>query len=381
MSQRNTIVNLAAFSLLSGLASAASEPTLAAPGAPANNTSVNDYERLDRDLERLQAALATQSSGGVNLGYLLRSSYGTSGDDIFQPAPGVDLGGFRMQDAVVWFNGRIGDYEVFIRADGSDATDWPFPTIASGTPGSLMLRDAWARTTLTDGVSLYFGSFRCPVLNSSMLDEGKLAFIDRTRLGQMFDVYQTGAAVVADFDAFHLKLAAQNGADGVADELGIVARAEYKIGEGAKHREGALGAEGFDATIGAGYFDDGVATDVNAFVVDGYATMDAFSLHAEFMSMGEGLAGMMGLAVADEASPYSATFGYRIDDNWEVLARYQDLDDTLETTQIGGAVNYYVAGHAAKWQVNVSQVDNNNDDGMIIQVGLSLGSAFPVGAP
>jgi hypothetical protein len=365
MSQRTQLVRLAACAMLAAAAHAGGE-------------TKSDYARLSGDLETLEAALTTQETPGVDIGFLLRSSYGMSSDDIYQPAPGTDLGGFRLQDAVLWARGYVGNYEVFIRADGSDATD--FPPIAGGAPGALAVRDAWARAPLSEGVNLYFGNFRCPVLNSSMLDEGKLAFIDRTRLGQMFDVYQAGAAVVADFDAFHVKLAAQNGADGAGDELGNVARGEYKVGEGAKQREGALGAEGFDATFGLGYFDDGVADDVNAMVVDAYATMDAFSVHAELMDMGEGLATMMGLTAGEEATPFTATFGYRVTDEWEVLARFQDLDDTLETTQVGAGLNYYVQGHAAKWQVNVSQLDNDNDDGLILQIGLSLGSAFPNGA-
>lgn len=350
-----------------------------AAAAHAGGESKTDFDRLSSDLERLEAALTAQETNqGVDIGFLLRSSYGMSSDDIYQPTPGADLGGFRLQDASLWARGHIGNYEVFIRADGSDAVD--FPPIAGGAPGDLNVRDAWARAPLTDGVNLYFGNFRCPVLNSSMLDEGKLAFIDRTRLGQMFDVYQAGAAVVGDFDAFHVKLAAQNGADGSGDELGIVARGEYKLGEGAKHREGALGAEGLDATFGLGYFDDGVADDVNALVFDAYLTMDAFSLHAELMDMGEGLATMMGLTTGEEATPFTATLGYRVTDEWEVLARFQDLDDSLETTQIGAALNYYVQGHAAKWQINVSKLDNDVDDGVIVQIGLSLGSAFPNGA-
>lgn len=371
MSHEKLLIRLASCSLLGGATFAShlgDAPTL------------NDYDRLEYDLSRLEAALAPQGgAGGANVGFLLRSSYGTSGDDIYQKASGADLGGFRMQDAVVWVNGQIGDYEVFIRADGSDATD--YPPIMGGSPGPLNVRDAWARTPICEYADLYFGSFRCPVVNSSMLDEGKLAFIDRTRLGQMFDVYQTGAAVVADIEQFHIKLAAQDGADGSGDELGIVARAEYKVGDGAKHREGAYGAEGFDATIGLGYFDDGVADDVNAMVFDAYATMDAFSLHAEIVDMGDGLATMMGLTAGAEATPYSATLGYRINEEFEVLARFQDLDDDLETTQVGAGLNYYVAGHAAKWQVNVSQLDNDADDGVIVQVGLTLGSAFPNGAP
>ena len=367
MFDRPTFARSGALVLLAPFASAASEP-------------VNDFNLLERDIALLESHMESSSTSAVNLGYLLRSSYASSGDAFYEPAPGQDLGGFRMQDASLWFQGYVGGYEVFLRADASDATDWP--PIGGGQPGALNMRDAWARAPLTEGVSLYFGNFRCPVVNSGMLDEGKLLMIDRTRIGQFFDVYQAGAAVVADFDNFHVKLAAQNGGDGAADELGIVARAEYKVGEGAKHREGALGAEGFDATFGLGYFQDrGMGDDFDAYIVDAYATFDQFSLHAEVVDMGGDLATMTVGNAGDSATPYTATAGFRINDEIEVALRYQDLDDVNETTQIGGGLNYYVAGHAAKWQINVSQYDNSSDDGVLFQVGLSLGSAFPNGAP
>ncbi len=368
MFDRRLLQRASALTLLGSLALAGGDPT-------------NDYALLERDLERLQANLDASSKSSVNVGYLLRTSYATSSDVLYEPAAGQDLGGFRMQDASLWFQGYIGGYEVFLRADASDATDWP--PIGGGQPGALQMRDAWARAPIHDNVSLYFGNFRCPVVNSGMLDEGKLLMIDRTRIGQFFDVYQAGAALVADFDQFHVKLAAQNGGDGAADELGIVARAEYKVGEGAKHREGALGAEGFDATIGVGYFQDrGMGSEFDAFIGDAYMTFDQFSLHAEMVDMGGDLAAMtVGNAGGKSATPFTATLGYRIDERFELALRYQDLDDDNETTQIGAGLNYYVAGHAAKWQLNVSQYDNSTTDGLLIQVGLTLGSAFPNGAP
>ncbi len=368
MLDRHLITRASALTLLASLALAGGEPA-------------NDYTLLERDLGLLETQLNAAQSSAVNIGYLLRSSYATSSDDLYEPAAGQDLGGFRMQDASLWFQGYVGGYEVFIRADASDATDWP--PIGGGQPGAMNVRDAWAKAPITEGVNFYFGNFRCPVVNSGMLDEGKLLMIDRTRIGQFFDVYQAGAAVVADFDAFHVKLAAQNGGDGAADELGLVVRAEYKVGEGAKHREGALGAEGLDATLGLGYFEDGgMGNEFDAFIADAYATFDQFSLHAEVVDMGGDLAAMtVGNAGGESATPYTATLGYRIDEQLEVALRYQDLDDTNDTTQIGGGLNYYVAGHAAKWQLNVSQYDNSATDGLLIQVGLSLGSAFPNGAP
>jgi hypothetical protein len=215
---------------------------------------------------------------------------------------------------------------------------------------------------------------------SSQVWNGNLIMIDRTRLGQMFDVYQPGAAATFDTDRLHFKLALQNGADEVADEFGMVARGEFKLGAGAKENEGAYGTDGgTNATIGAAYFNDssqvGGEDLGTAIAVDGYAQLGHFSLHAEIVDMDEELAGNMGLsATGEDAMPFSATAGFLLPaETIELALRFQDMDDDLGTTAIGGGVNYYSHGHAAKWQLNVSQLDNDADDGMIIQLGLAVG--------
>lgn len=361
---------LGAFAALSGVSA-----------APAVSSSYG-YSALEADLARLETVLAQSNAPSSNVGYLLRSSYDMSSDDVYAVTPGSDLGGFRFQDALLWFQGQVGTFDVFLMADAADSSGYP-GLGGNSTPGQLQMKDAWARTRVAEGVNLYMGQFRCPILLSSMTSEGSLSMIDRTVLGQFFDVFQPGAALTADFGGLHLKLAAQNGADGAADELGIVARAEFKIGEGAKDREGALGAEGLDANFGVAYFKDssdvGGGNEVgSALAVDGYATLNRLSGHFEVVDVDDELGAMLGamtpVAYTDSATPYSATVGFLISDQWECVARYQDLDDDLSTTLIGGGINYYLAGHAAKWQLNVSRLDDDNDDGLLLQIGLSVGS-------
>ena len=222
---------------------------------------------------------------------------------------------------------------------------------------------------------------KCPLVASANVGYDSLIMIDRTRIGQLFSgagAYQPGAALIYDNDELHFKLAVQNGADGIIDEYGIVARGEYKIAGGSGHREGALGAdEELAATIGLGYFMDG--SDIggedfgSALALDGYATLNAFSFHGEILSTDEELA-MRALGNADEdATPYSATFGYRLQENLEAAVRYQDLDNEAETTLIGAGLNYYLRGHDAKLQFNISRFEEDDDDGMLFQIGLTVG--------
>jgi hypothetical protein len=356
------------------------------PAAGAGAPSAEEWLRLDRELDSLATSIAPQDEPGVRIGGLIRSSFDLSGDDIFALPGGEDLGGFRFQDAIVWMEGSVGDMDVRISMNaasptgaGSSNSAWP-PSDPSSGLGSFAVNDAYGRWNLNEQFRVYFGQFKCPVLMSSQVWNGNLIMIDRTRLGQMFDVYQPGAAATWDSDRLHIKAAVQNGADGAADEFGMVLRGEFKLGDGAKENEGAYGTQGgTHATIGAAYFNDGSQVGGDdlgtAIAVDGYARLGHFSLHAEIADFDEELAGNMGLAgVGDDAMPFSATAGFLLPaETIELALRYQDMDDVAGTTAIGGGVNYYSHGHAAKWQFNVSQLDDDNDDGMIIQLGLAVG--------
>lgn len=349
------------------------------PVVPGGAPKAEEWLRLDRELESLSTSLAPQDPAGVRIGGLIRTSFDLSGDDVYAPAVGQDLGGFHFQDVVVWLEGSVGDIDVRLSMDAASNTAWP-PTDPTSGLGNFVVQDAYGRWNLNESFRVYMGQFKCPVLMSSQVWQGNLIMIDRTRLGQMFDVWQPGAAATWDSGGFHVKLALQNGMDGAGDEFGMVARGEYNIGGGAKEYEGAYGSgQGTTATIGAAYFQDTTevvpGTEVgSAIAIDGYADFGGLSVHAEIADMDEELSNMMGLSGTNDAMPFSATVGYMLpSEQFELAVRYQDMDDDAETTMIGGGVNYYSAGHAAKWQFNVSQFDNNADDGMILQLGLAVG--------
>jgi hypothetical protein len=354
------------------------------PPVAGGTTENKEWLRLDREIESIAQTVEPQAETGVRIGGLVRSSFNISSDVMFEPAPGSDLGGFQFQDIVVWVEGTVGDFDVRISMNGADYsngnnTAWP-PTNPSSGAGSMVVQDAYGRWNINEAFRVYMGQFKCPVLMSSLVWQGNLIMIDRTRLGQMFDVWQPGAAVTWDSDRLHLKLAVQNGADGVTDEYGMVARGEFKIGAGANQQEGAYGNQGgTNATIGAAYFNDGSQIGGNdlgtAIAIDGYAQIGNFSVHAEIADFDEELAGNMGLSTSGaDAMPFSATVGFLLPaQTIELAARFQDMDDDAGTTAIGGGVNYYSHGHDAKWQLNVSQLDNDLDDGMIIQLGLAVG--------
>jgi hypothetical protein len=317
----------------------------------------------------------------LRVGGLLRAYYDVADDEL--SADGEDLRGLRIYDAQVWVNAEAHGFRLFVRMDAGEAD--AFPLIDGDGVGSFDLRDAYVEKALTDEVKVYLGQFKCPLVASGNVGDGNLAMVERTVIGQIFSgpgAYQPGVGVTYESGPFNGKLVLQNGADEATDGNGIVLRGEYTLGSTPGH-EGALeAAEGFNATFGAGFFQDD--SDVggedfgSAFAVDMYATMDLLSIHAEILSTDEELAAnVLGNTSGDDALLYSATLGYRFTGEWEGFVRYQDLDNDADSTLIGAGVNYYVAGHMAKWQINASQYDDDNIDGLILQAGLSLGLSQP----
>lgn len=315
----------------------------------------------------------------LRVGGLLRASLDLA-DEELSAVPGEDVQALRFEDIQLWFAATAYGYDVFVKLDAGEAT--AFPPIPDDGVQSVDLKEAWIRKAFCENVQAYVGQFKCPLFASGNVGDGNLAMIDRTRIGYLFSfpgAYQPGVAVTGDFGNFHGKIAVQNGADSKTDGLGIVVRGEYNIGAGSKAHEGALGAEGFNATIGAGYFKDdsdiGGEDFGSGIAVDAYATLNRISLHGEVLDADEELASRALGNTTEDATAFSTTLGFLLTERVEAFGRYQDLDNEADATIIGGGVNYYVAGHKAKWQLNVSQYDDDSIDGLVIQGGFSIGQS------
>jgi len=313
----------------------------------------------------------------LRVGGLLRGS-ADKADNELSAVANEDVQALRLYDAQLWFSAEMAGYEAFVKLDAGEAT--AFPPIPDDGVQTVDLRDAWVRKALAENIQIYVGQYKCPLLASGNVGDGSLAMIDRTRIGYLFSfpgAYQPGIAVMGDFGPVHLKLSVQNGADSFIDGFGIVARGEFKVGDGAKQNEGALGADGFNATFGVGYFTDdsqiagsdfgsGLAADV-------YATMDALSFHAEVLDADEELASRALGNTTEDATAYDATVGFLFSDEIEGFVRYQNLDNEVDADIIGAGANYYVSGHALKWQLNASKYEDDNIDGTVFQLGLAIG--------
>lgn len=340
-------------------------------------SETKEWSSLDRDIESLAMNQGAAASGfGVN-GYV-RSRYANSSDvDVDgNQATSDDLGGFNVDNARLVFQGSQGEYGVYISLDAAST-------------GSADLLDAYATFHIAEGVTGQMGQFRAPFLWSSLIEENHLILLDRTFNGQANSGRDQGVQVSGTFDQIGWFVALQNGQDGVADEYVWTARVQFNaLGGGTGMQEGAFGAtDETQLTVGAAYRDDGTPNDGSAFCIDATFTQGAFSAHAELVdyeddvSLSPALATSTGVitptgAVADAETPWSVTVGYMITPNaYEIVGRYEDIDDTNDSTAWALGVNRYVGGHNAKWTLQYTSTDSDNAgiEADTLALGLTVG--------
>lgn len=323
---------------------------LAASSTPCLAGSDNEWATLDSDIANLTQAVGTGPQG-VSVSGFLRTSYAMSSDI---QVGGNDLGGFGIDNARLNFSGTVGGYNVFMSAD------------AAG--GTLDLLDAHASFAFTDNIRGQIGSFRNPFLASSLLEEDAMLFWNRSGLASSWEYRDEGFMVSGNFDKLMFQIAAMNGVDGAGNDLAWVGRAAFTLMGNASTQEGAYGAtEQTSLTIGAGYFDDSATvSDATAMCIDANFCMGPISAAAEMVDYNKGMG---------DNTPWDASVSFMfVPDKWEGAFRYEDADDVDNTSLMTLGVNFYQAGHAAKWIANWSTVtsDNNATDGAdLIQIGLS----------
>jgi hypothetical protein len=76
-----------------------------------------------------------------------------------------------------------------------------------------------------------------------------------------------------------------------------------------------------------------------------------------------------------DTSPWALAASYMLDpEKYEVAIRYEMLDDVNDVKALTVGVNRYVAGHDAKWMLNVADASSDLDsqDGMAVALGLTV---------
>ena len=315
-----------------------------------------DWLSLDREIESLTSGLA-QSGSGFSLDGWIKTSYATSSDVAIAPS-GNDLGGFSMDSIRLNLNGSLGDFDVHVALEGSSDIGFGILGGVGGASGVGVI-DAYTSFSITDQVAAQVGFFRPPFLNDSLRDENEFLFIDRTVQGDVWAFRDHGVLFSFAFDQFNAWLGVQNGTDAQGDELAIMGRVEFNaMGNGASATEGAYGSGSDENSLnlGVGYYDDGQIDDGTGLSFDVDYSHGPLYAAATLADYDDGLS----TAIGGE-TPYDVTVSYMVaPDEWEVAARWEDFDDSADTTAITLGVNYYVEGHDMKWQLNYSSTDSDS---------------------
>ncbi|MCY3003174.1 MAG: porin [Planctomycetota bacterium] len=343
--------------------------TMATTPALATETS---WSTTDRDLAGLSTSL-TQGATGVSVSGFLRSSYASSSDI---QVGGDDLGGFSIDDAQIWVNGSVGDFSVVVQSEASSSSN----TIGDvGTTGALGLLDAYASWKATEQLKVQLGQFRPAFLGSSLRNENNLLFINRSALGAEYAFRDQGVQLSGAFGMINFAVYAQNGSDGAAKEMSYGFRVEATPMGTAANNEGVLGAaDNASLTVGLGYLtNDGAVSDDISLGIDAAFTMGVFGVSAEIVDLDKGATLSLpgGVGNVSDATPFNAAASFAVmPDQLELAVRYEDFDDSDNTTAITIGANWYLQGHAAKWQANYVTVaaDTSANEFDLIQVGLTV---------
>jgi len=336
---------------------------------------------LDQEISNLNTSIGSLD-GGPAIGALIRSSYLHAEDDLGLTGA-EDTGGWIFQDVDVWLAGASGDYSwrISMDLDGSAASgpgsssggDFAWE---SGQGGGAVLEDAYATWDASSNFAITWGQFKAPTTMSASIDPERMAFVDRSAIGQLFDGWQLGAMLHGGQEGFNWFVAIQNGDDGIADEYRLSGRAEFSIGghESGSLRNGGAVAGGSDELSGtAGVFfvqDDGLAGDPDDNTViglDAAGTMGPFSAHAEVASFDDDIG---------DNSPFSFALGYLLNDDWHGAVRFQDADDdAFDTSLVSVAVAWLQSDATWTFEVGSADSDDGGQDGTYAQVNLSIGAS------
>jgi hypothetical protein len=341
----------------------------------------SDWLELDSEINGLASSYAA-SQEGMGWTALLRFTYTFSSDDIATGDGGDDISGFKFEDVDMAFWGGVGNYQWRISWDMGNA----FTTF----DGSFELEDAYVMWECDEYFTTTAGNYKMRVLMSDAVDPEHQLFIDRTALGSAFDAWEPGVAVNGSQEVFHWYAGLQNSSDGQESGHRYYARAEFDLGTGAGAYEGALGAnDDLNATIGGVFYnDDDVSGDGAMWAVDGRGTVGPFGFGGEIAFVEEDLTSMLStgsdfsrlfdsslsFADDDDTTPFGAWVSFLLNDEFEAGARYDDLDNGDDESVISVVLNWYRSGHNAKWQAQWSNIDSDEEDGNIFQVGVVVGS-------
>ncbi|MCY2960044.1 MAG: porin [Planctomycetota bacterium] len=346
---------------------------LAAVGAAGQATDTG-WSGLDQEINSLSASLATQNATGPKVGGFIITSLDYESNpptavDNNNDGDTADAGEVFEGDDVLGWNLRNARLEV----KGDLGHDYSYKlSIETGTAGSVV-KDAYVDWKITDGIKGRWGRYKVPFARSGLISDTKLLFLQRTQIGDKLGFRDLGASVSGQFEMVNFWVNAQNGTDGIVKDMFYNARVTFDVmGDGVAMLEGAYGAgDAMGLTIGGSVGDDSGLDNGVRWLLEAALTSGPFSVSAEIADFDKDIG---------DNTPWDATASFMFTDQYEVAARYEDLDDADNSVSYSLGVNRYVAGHDIKWTLQYVRLDTDREEQGIAfdrdQVALGLTVAF-----
>ncbi|MCP4963913.1 MAG: hypothetical protein GY926_01615, partial [bacterium] len=245
---------------------------------------------------------------------------------------------------------------------------------ASGT----ILKDAYVDIPINN-ISARAGLFKAGMSRNGLNSSSKLFFIDRSEIGNLYDERDGGAMFHGNFDQLSFFLSLMNGTDGTGDELLTVIRVAFNfMGAGIGAVEGAYGGpDELSGTAAIAIYDDGDTTDGSATLIEAHVANSQYSAGIEMLDADAlGVSAAPGASMAANDATAMTLYGtYMLTpDQWELGIRFQDMDDTNDTSIMEVGVNRYLDGHNLKYSIGYRSISSDvaTDEKDIIQLQLQV---------
>lgn len=381
----------------------------------------NDWLELDGEINDLATAL-TPAQDGMGWSALIRANFLYSSDEVATGSPGnPDLAGFAFADVDLAFWGSVGNFGWRVSTDilpnegsllgvGGNNVD-------GGSP--FVLEDAYVYWDCTQQVTLTLGNQKPMGLRSGHIYPENQLFIDRTALGSTFDYWDNGLTAAGSWEDFDYAVQVFNGSENdltggsnfsAASKNHIwLLHAAWNLGDGAGAVEGAsAGNDDLNLTVGFTYVSDDTTAgdpistrtgDGNMLAVDINGSINQFGFGAEIADLdddgsrnvsrdfgsgqlGGGLPVPVGFAnngalFTDDSTPWNLTGSFLLSPEWEIGARYEDIDDFSNTSILSVGVSWYRSGSNAKLQAQWQSWDSDATslDGDVYTIGMVVGAS------
>jgi hypothetical protein len=343
------------------------------------------WQGLDAEIESL-ASSAGFENDGPHLGAWAKIDFRSSNDSVLYglglSAEGdTKVSTFNVNSARLMVTGDVGRTYYEVSADFS----------STATSTGVELKDAFADINFYGSMNFTFGQFRAPLAYSGLIYEKDTLLPDRSLIGDTYDERDVGVMWYSHAGPTSLYLALQDGTEVNGAEYSFSGRLAYDFmgrnsGGAYNGIPGAMGAPD-ETVLSAAVFgqaDNGLDRGI-LFGADAGMVVGPFSVYGEVVSYDEEydptvLNPLLPPALAESVAgtnPWSGEAAWLLGDSaWEIVGRYEAVDDTFKTIRGTIGANYYVGRTLdAKWQFAFTSQESDTKllQGDLFVAGLTVG--------